>query len=122
MGMVSVCPGGQVLLTCERMSGSFLYWNVSVPRLAMSREIIISSAGVISATYLNFGTLLSTAFSITRISGNPLISQMMINNVTTAINGSTIYCSNNGDENGAPMITINVISEGILNDAYYAFV
>ena len=114
--MVSVCPGGQVLLTCERMSGPFLYWNVSVPRLAMNREIIISSVGVISATYLNFGTLLSTAFNITRTSVSPLISQMVVNNVTTAINGSTIYCSNNGDENGAPMAMINVINEGILND------
>ena len=115
--MVSVCPGGQVLLTCERISGSFLHWDVSILHLAMNREAIISSVGVVSATYLNFGTLLSTAFNITRTSGNPLISQMVVNNVTTAINGSTIYCSTNGDENGAPMATINVINEGILNDA-----
>ena len=122
MGIVTVCPGGQVLLTCERISGSFLRWHISIPHLAMSREAILSSIGVVSATYLNFGTSLSTTFNITRTSGNPLISQMMVTNVTTAINGSTIYCSTNSDENGAPMVTINVINEGILNDAYYAFV
>ena len=84
----------------------------------MTREAILSSVGVVSATYLNFGTSLSTAFNITRTSGSPLTSQMMVNDVTTAINRSTIYCSTNGDENGAPMVTINVISEGIMNDAY----
>ena len=115
--MVSVCPGGQVLLTCEKMSGFFLYWDVSIPRLAMSRESIISSAGAVNTTYVQFDASLSTAFNIALTSSSPLTSQMMVNNVTTIINGSTIYCSNNGDENGAPMATINIINEGILNDA-----
>ena len=34
LGMVSVCPGGQVLLTCERMNGSILLWDLSVPHMA----------------------------------------------------------------------------------------
>ena len=40
---------------------------------------------------------------------------MMVNNVTTAMNGSTIYYSEDGNENGAPMVTINVINKGMLN-------
>ena len=52
-------------------------------------------------------------FDITRTSDNPLTSQMMVNDVTTGINGSTIYCSNDGDENRAPMATINVLNQGI---------
>ena len=114
LGMVSVCPGGQVLLTCERMSGPFLYWNVSIPRLAMSRKSIISSVGVVSTTALQFNGLHLTAFTITRTSSSPLTSQMMVNDVTTAINGSTIYCSEDGNENesGVPMVTINVTNEG----------
>jgi hypothetical protein len=111
LGTVSVCPGGQALLTCERMSGSLLYWTVSVSHL-VTREVIISSAGVVSTTP-QFNGLHSSAFTVTRTSGNPLISQMMVNNVTTEINGSTIYCSEDGNANGAPMVTINVISKGI---------
>ena len=111
--MVSVCPEGQVLLTCERMSGSFLHWDVSIPHLAMNREAIISSVGVVSATYLNFGTLLSTAFNSTRTSGSPLTSQMMVNNVTTIINGSTIHCSESSNEKNGSMTAVNVKYKGI---------
>jgi hypothetical protein len=108
--MVSVCPGGQILLTCERMSGFFLYWRVYIPHLDINRESIISSQGNISTTDLQlFGGLHFTDFSVTRTSESPLTSQLLINNVTTEMNGSTIYCSEDGDENGAPMITVNVI-------------
>ena len=108
--MVSVCPGGQVLLTCERMSGSFIHWTVSIPHLPMSRESIVADQGDISTvtTDLKFNGLHFTEFSVTRTSESPLISQLLINNVTTEINGSTIYCSENGDENGAPAVTVNV--------------
>ena len=112
--MVSVCPGGQVLLTCERMSGSFLHWNVSIPRLAMSRETIVSRTGDISTTDLKFNVLHLTEFNVTRTSGSPLISQLLINNVTTVINGSTIYCSENGNENGAPAVAVIVLYNGKL--------
>ena len=122
LGMVSVCPGGQVLLTCERTSGPFLYWNVSVPHLDMTREIIISSVGVVSATSLQFSGLHLTAFTITRTSISPLTSQMMITDVTTVINGSTIYCSEDGNENGAPMVTITVTNEGIIFSFTWGYV
>ena len=110
-GMVSVCPGGQVLLTCERMSGSFLYWNVSVPHQAtLTRERIVSSQGDILLPEFNIGF---TEFSITRTSGSPLISQLLISNVTIEINGLSIYCSEDSNENDAPMIAINVTYKGI---------
>ena len=110
LGIVSVCPGGQVALTCERTSGSFLYWTVSVPRLG-NRTAAVADQGEI--TQLQFNGLHSTVFDISRASVNPLTSQMMINDVTTEINGSTIYCtSRDGIENGAPMVTINVTSKG----------
>ena len=112
--MVSVCPGGQVLLICERISGSFLFWTVSIPRLATTRDTVVADQGAISTTDLQFSGLHSTAFTVTRTSGNPLTSQMMVNDVTTAMNGSTIYCSEDGDENGAPMITVNVANIGMI--------
>ena len=116
LGIVSVCPEGQALLTCERINGSFLFWTVFIPRLAMSREVIVPSQGIISTTALQFNGLHLTDFNVTRKSENPLTvtSQLLIRNVTTEINGSTIYCSENGDENGAPIVAVNVVNNGIL--------
>jgi hypothetical protein len=108
--MVSVCPGGQVLLTCERMSGSFLHWNVSVPR-ATTRERIVTSQGILQSPVFNISF---TEFNVTLTLESPLISQLEINNVTTAMNGSTIYCSEDGNENGAPMIAVNIKFKGII--------
>ena len=106
LGMVSVCPRGQVLLTCERMSGSFLYWDVSAPHMDATRERIVSSQGVLVPEF-------RIEYNITLISANPLVSQLLINNVTTEINESIIYCSEDGNENNAPMTVINVI-KGII--------
>ena len=109
LGMVSVCPRGQVLLTCERMSGSFLYWDVSAPHMDVTRKRIISSQGVLVPEFrIGF-----TEYNITLISANPLVSQLLINNVTTEMNESIIYCSEDGNENNAPMTVINVI-KGII--------
>ena len=107
--MISVCPGGQVLLTCEGMSGS-LYWDVSVPHLAITRERIVTNQGVLLPEFkIGF-----TEFNITLIiSPSPLISQLLINNVTTEINGSTIYCSEDGNETNAPMSVIKVMYKGV---------
>ena len=91
------------------MSGSFLYWDVSIPRLATSRESIVSSQGAISTTALQFNGLHLTEFNIPRTSGSPLTSQLLISNVITEINGSTIYCSEDGNENGAPAVAVHVI-------------
>ena len=105
------------MLTCERMSGSFLHWDVFIPNLAaMSCEVVVSRTGDISITALEqFNGLHATEFNVTRMSENPLISQLPISNVTTEINGSTIYCSEGGDKNGAPAVTVNVI---YYNDYY----
>jgi hypothetical protein len=107
--MVTVCPEGQLLLTCERTSGrSILYWDVSVPHLATNRERIVTSQGITSPEFkIGF-----TEFNTTLTSEGPLISQLLINNVTTEINGSTVYCSEDGNETGAPAIAINVKYNG----------
>ena len=108
LGVVSVCPGGQILLTCERMNGSLLFWDVSVPHLPMSRESIVANQGVINTVDLQFNELYFTEFNVTRTSISPLISQLLISNVTTEINGSTIYCSEDENENEAPAVAVNV--------------
>ena len=112
LGRVSVCPGGQVLLTCERTSGSFLIWTVSSPHpMATTHRRLVANQGRFLSTVFRIGF---TEFNITRTSESPLISQLMINNVTTEINGSTIYCSQDGDENNAPMTVMNVINKGMI--------
>ena len=111
MGTVSACPGGQILLTCERTSGSFIYWTVSVPHLD-TRKPIVPNQGAFT-TDLQLTGLHYATFTIIRTSMNPLTSQMMVNNVTTEINASVIYCSEDRNENGAPMVTITVTNEGV---------
>ena len=104
--MVSVCPGGQVLLTCERTSGSSLYWDISAPRLCATIDPrLVLNQGVIISPVFKIGF---TEFNITRTSESPLISQLRISNVTTEMNGSIIYCSEDANENSASMAAINV--------------
>ena len=111
--MVTVCPEGQLILTCERISGTILYWDVSVPHpmnMATTRERFVHSEGGLLSPDFKIGF---TEFNITRTSDSPLTSQLLINNVTAEINGSTIYCSEDGNENNAPMTVINVKNNGI---------
>ena len=112
LGMVSIRSGGLILLICEMNSvlNSFLHWTVSIPHLATTRELrIVPNQGDLPEFKIGF-----TGFSIARISESPLISHLLVNNVTDEINGSTIYCSEDGNENGAPMTTINVINKGMI--------
>ena len=114
LGMATVCPGGQLLLTCVRMSGSVLFWDVSVPHNIMvgTTQRIVQSQGILLSPEFSIGF---TDFNVSRTSDNPLISQLLINNVTTEINGSAIYCSEDGDENNAPMtVIINIEYKGII--------
>ena len=115
--MVTVCPGGQLLLTCEMVSGSIsqLIWDVSVPRMAgattSQRIIVPASPGIVVSPDFKIGV---TEFNVTRTSDNPFTSQLLINNIATEINGSTIYCSEDGDENNAPMSTVNIKYKGMI--------
>ena len=110
--MVSVCPGGQLLLTCERISGFILYWDISVPRPAKTQGIIVpASPGVLLSPDFKIGV---TEFNITRMSDSPLTSQLLISNVTIEINGSSIYCSEDGNENNASMTAVNVKHKGMI--------
>ena len=112
--MVTVCPEGQILLTCERISGSILHWNVSVPRLAgaiTQRIIVPASPAVVLSPDFKIGV---TEFNVTRTSDSPLTSQLLINKVTTKINGSTVYCSEDDDDSNAPITAVNVKYKGMI--------
>ena len=102
--MVSVCPEGQVLLTCETNSSVF-HWIVSSPHLDIPREIIVTIQGILLPSEFRIGF---TEFNITLTSESPLISQLLISNVTT---GSRVYCFEDGNEKNSPM---SVINEGMI--------
>jgi hypothetical protein len=89
------------------MSGSILVWDISILHInaGTPTQRIVLSQGDLLSPELSLGI---TEFNITRTSESPLISQLLITNVTTEINGSTIYCSEDGNENNAPMIAIYV--------------
>ena len=91
-------------MTCERMPGSILKWIVSIPNLDTTLDRFVLSQGDLLSPEFKIGF---TEFNITRTSESPLISQLLINNVTTE---TTVYCSEDGDENNTPMI---VIYEGV---------
>ena len=117
--MVYVCPGGQLLLTCERISGSVLYWDISIPLMpsATTQRLVLSQGHLDSPEFrIDF-----TEFNISRTSDDPLISQLLVSNVTAEINGSTIYCSEDGNENNAPMTVINVKYKGKIMCIYIPF-
>lgn len=100
------------MLTCETNSSLFLHWTVSVPHQATTTERITANQGAIpSPTF----TIKFARFSILHMSESPLTSQMLIDNVTSGINELNICCSEDGNENDALMVTINVI--GSLNFA-----
>ena len=87
-------------MTCERISGFTLYWTVSASATTRQR-IVLSQGGLVSPEFrIGF-----TEFRITRTSESPLISQMLINNLTTE---TTVYCSEDmySNENNAPVIVI----------------
>ena len=100
------------MLTCERTSGSFMQWTVSVPHLATPLESIVTSQAILPPEF----KIGYTELNITHVLQSPLTSQMLINNVTTEINGSTIYCLDDevGNEIDGPMIVINVIHRGMI--------
>ena len=95
----------------EHLAPSYTGQCLHVPHLG-TRKPIVPIQGTFT-TDLQLTGLHYATFTITRTFIHPLTSQMMVNNVTTVINGSTIYCSEDRNENGTPMVTITVTNEGI---------
>ena len=105
----SVCPAGQLNLTCNTRTMSdqtILRWNMTFPHRPgyEIRDILTSG----SATPL---TINQTMFQFFRTSVSPLISTIVIDNVSAVFNGTRVECF----YGGRVMITIiiNVIGNGM---------
>ena len=119
-GMISasVCPGGQINLTCHTAPNeTLLQRTLTIPGRPQPELRFISSGGSVAiVSPLIVG---QTVFKFLRTSTSPLISEIMIENVTTTLNGTRVECSYGSSVMSATII--NVIGNGtcaLLNIEY----
>ena len=90
--LASVCSGDQLNLTCHPAPNeTLLQWSLTIPGRSVPELRFISSDGnTVSVAPLTIG---QTVFQFIRISISPLTSVMVIDNVTTSLNGTRVDCS-----------------------------
>ena len=113
MALVSVCSGDQLNLTCHSApNATLLQWSLTIPGRSPPELRFISSTGnTDSVTPLTVG---QTVFQFLRISTSPepLVSTMIIDNMSTSLNGTRVECSYGGRVMSTDII--NVIGNGML--------
>ena len=98
IAQVFICPEGYLTLTCHTVPGeTLLRWSLTLPGHSQSNSEIrfISSMGTTENAATTY-TVGQTEFHFLRTSTSPLISKVMINNATTALNRTRIECSYGG--------------------------
>ena len=105
-----MCPGGQLNLTCNTMSDqTALLWNMTFPHHPGYEQRLILAGGIAdSASPFIVG---QTVFQFLRTSVSPLMSLMVIDNVSSILNGTRVDCSYGGGVMSTDII--NVIGNGI---------
>ena len=103
--VVSVCPGGQLNLTCSADEMA-LSWIVTFPHSPVSEQRIVLTTGVTEPL-----TKGQTMFQFLRTSVLPLTSMVKIDNVNTILNGTRVKCSDRGGVISTD--NINVIGNGM---------
>ena len=87
---------------------TLLQWTLTIPdRPAPDIRFLSSSGGTASVTPLIVG---QTLFQFLRTSVSPLTSTMVINNVSTSLNGTRVECSYGGEVMETTII--NVVGNG----------
>ena len=105
-----MCPGKRINLTCQAtLNEILLQWSLTIPGRSVPELRFISSLG--SAQSVTPLTVGQTVFQFFRTSTSPLISRMIINNVTVKLNGTRVDYSYAGSIMSTT--TINVISNGM---------
>ena len=110
--IVSVCHGDQLNLSCHTTPNvTLLQWTLSIPdRPGPDIRFLSSSGSTQNVLPLIVG---QTVFQFLRISVSPLKSTLVINNVSTSLNGTRVECSYNSEV--METTTISVIGNGMLN-------
>ena len=95
-GEVSVCPGAQFSFSCST-NLTFLQWNVTVFQSETAHSGILL---VVSTSYFNYPLVVNGhSFGVTRVSASgtlPIISTLTVINATIDLNGTNIYCTEEG--------------------------
>ena len=98
-GSVSVCPGGQLMLSCSTNSSS-MQWTVTVfpPSYLDSRESGTRSFLRLGLEIVHEQPIIAnqTVFHFSKTSNSPLTSVVSVVNVTTDINETRIECIHAG--------------------------
>ena len=104
----SVCSGDQLTLTCHTMPNvTLLGWTLTIPDHPAPDIRFLSVGSTVSIMPL---IVRQTVFQFLRTSVSPLISTMVMNNVSTSLNGTRVECSYGG---GVMETTIiNIIENG----------
>ena len=87
-----MCPGDQLNLTCHTTPNeTLLQWSIDIPsRPAPEQKFFSSGSNTVSVTPLTVG---QTVFQFIRTSTSPLTSLMVIDNVSSDVNGTRVECS-----------------------------
>ena len=114
--LVSVCSGDQLNLTCHvTPNETLLQWSVTIPGRSVSELRFISSGGnTVSVAPLIVG---QTVFQFLRTSTSPLVSTIVIDNVSSSLNGTRVECSYL-DGRVVSTDIINVIGNGMFDIVY----
>ena len=109
--LASVCSGDQLNLTCiPAPNETLLQWSLTIPgRPATELRFISSTGDTDSVQALTVG---QTLFQFLRISTSPLVSTMIIDNVSASLNETRVECSYGGSVMSTYII--NVIGNSML--------
>ena len=103
-----VCPGSNLTLTCFT-NGPQLRWVITLPYFYRPEARIISSTGDANSQTQLFED--PTLFSFLRTSRVPLMSTMLIDNISARLNGTHVDC---WFDEGRSTTVIDVVGNGNL--------
>ena len=103
---ILVCPGSNLTLTCFT-NGSSLRWVITLSYHYLPEARIISSAGDANSQTPLFEN--PTLFSFLRMSRMPLMSTMLIDNISASLNGTHVDC---WFDEGRSTTVIDVVGNG----------
>ena len=101
-GVVSVCPGAQLAVTCST-DRRFLNWCITIPPSASDSGEAVTRSRLISSNFQLFVPLVveMKAFNISITNTVDLFSSVLsYTNATADLNGTVINCSDYGDSPG----------------------
>ena len=113
--IASACDGEHVTLTCIANASKFLAWNITFPDDTNQRPELRYISSMSTFTCQAPRTVYQTVFQFIRTSTLPLISTLVVYNMTSALNGTRVNCLDVEDNFTTISTTlINVTENGMV--------